>query len=217
MTINQLILQYPYTRIVSHLSGNEEELMKLLTELSVAIRRGSVDVGFFEEAQWQKELKEVSDDKAALIVFYEMFVRGISRKLSAILVYYFATRVIKNKESSSKNVLDAYYMSSVVIFKNMNLFLNFLYFAKKDFYNGRLDDNQIFDIFLLANVYSSSGTELDGPIFRKIIAQAPEVAANHPSFTKSEIVKEGLIAADSVYEYICHSLKNFSDFTWQYQ
>lgn len=216
MTINQLILQYPYTRIVSHLSGNEEELMKLLTELSVAIRRGGADIGI-EEVQWQKELKEVSDDNAALNAFYEMFIRGISKKLSAIFVYYFAARVINNEEYPSNYALDAYYMRSVVIFKNMNLFLNLLSSAKRDFYNGRLGDNQIFDIFLLANVYSSSGTELDGPIFRNIIAQTPVVAANHPDFTKSEIVEEGLIAADSLYEYIDWSIKNYSYFTWQYR
>ncbi len=216
MTINQLILQYPYTRIVSHLSGNEEELMKLLTELSVAIRRGGADIGI-EEVQWQKELKEVSDDNAALNAFYEMFIRGISKKLSAIFVYYFAARVINNEEYPSNYALDAYYMRSVVIFKNMNLFLNLLSSAKRDFYNGRLGDNQIFDIFLLANVYSSSGTELDGPIFRNIIAQTPIVAANHPDFTKSEIVEEGLIAADSLYEYIDWSIKNYSYFTWQYR
>lgn len=215
MTINQLILQYPYTRIVSHLSGNEEELMKLLTGLSVAIRRGGADIGI-EEVQWQKELKEVSDDNAALNAFYEMFIRGISKKLSAIFVYYFAARVINNEEYPSNYALDAYYMRSVVIFKNMNLFLNLLSSAKRDFYNGRLGDNQIFDIFLLANVYSSSGTELDGPIFRNIIAQTPVVAANHPDFTKSEIVEEGLIAADSLYEYIDWSIKNYSYFTWQY-
>ena len=216
MTINQLILQYPYTRIVSHLSGNEEELMKLLTELSVAIRRGGADIGI-EEVQWQKELKEVSDDNAALNAFYEMFIRGISKKLSAIFVYYFAARVINNEEYPSSYALDAYYMRSVVIFKNMNLFLNLLSSAKRDFYNGRLGDNQIFDIFLLANVYSSSGTELDGPIFRNIIAQTPVVAANHPDFTKSEIVEESLIAADSLYEYIDWSIKNYSYFTWQYR
>ena len=216
MTINQLILQYPYTRIVSHLSGNEEELMKLLTELSVAIRKGGADIGI-EEVQWQKELKEVSDDNAALNAFYEMFIRGISKKLSAIFVYYFAARVINNEEYPSNYALDAYYMRSVVIFKNMNLFLNLLSSAKRDFYNGRLGDNQIFDIFLLANVYSSSGTELDGPIFRNIIAQTPVVAANHPDFTKSEIVEEGLIAADSLYEYIDWSIKNYSYFTWQYR
>ena len=216
MTINQLILQYPYTRIVSHLSGNEEELMKLLTELSVAIRRGGADIGI-EEVQWQKELKEVSDDNAALNAFYEMFIRGISKKLSAIFVYYFAARVINNEEYPSNYALDAYYMRSVVIFKNMNLFLNLLSSAKRDFYNGRLGDNQIFDIFLLANVYSSSGTELDGPIFRNIIAQTPVVAANHPDFTKSEIVEEGLIAADSLYEYIDWSIKNYLYFTWQYR
>lgn len=206
MTINQLILQYPYTRIVSHLSGNEEELIKLLNELSIAIRRGA-DIGN-KEVQWQKELKEISDDNAALNVFYEMFIRGISRKLSAIFVYYFATRVIKNKAYPSNYALDAYYTRSVVIFKNMNLFLNLLSSAKRDFYNGRLGDNQIFDVFLLANVYSSSGTELDGPIFRKIVAQTPGVAANHPSFTKSEIVKEGLIVSDSVYEYISRELED---------
>jgi hypothetical protein len=216
MTINQLILQYPYTRIVSHLSGNEEELMKLLTELSVAIRRGGADIGI-EEVQWQKELKEVSDDNAALNAFYEMFIRGISKKLSAIFVYYFAARVINNEEYPSNYALDAYYMRSVVIFKNMNLFLNLLSSAKRDFYNGPLGDNQIFDIFLLANVYSSSGTELDGPIFRNIIAQTPVVAANHPDFTKSEIVEEGLIAADSLYKYIDWSIKNYSYFTWQYR
>ena len=216
MTMNQLILQYPYTRIVSHLSGNEEELMKLLTELSVAIRKGGADIGI-EEVQWQKELKEVSDDNAALNAFYEMFIRGISKKLSAIFVYYFAARVINNEEYPSNYALDAYYMRSVVIFKNMNLFLNLLSSAKRDFYNGRLGDNQIFDIFLLANVYSSSGTELDGPIFRNIIAQTPVVAANHPDFTKSEIVEEGLIAADSLYEYIDWSIKNYSYFTWQYR
>lgn len=216
MTINQLILQFPYIRIVSHLSGNEEELMKLLTELSVAIRRGGADMGI-EEVQWQKELKEVSDDNAALNAFYEMFIRGISKKLSAIFVYYFAARVINNEEYPSNYALDAYYMRSVVIFKNMNLFLNLLSSAKRDFYNGRLGDNQIFDIFLLANVYSSSGTELDGPIFRNIIAQTPVVAANHPDFTKSEIVEEGLIAADSLYEYIDWSIKNYSYFTWQYR
>ena len=215
MTINQLILQYPYTRIVSHLSGNEENLMKLLTELSVAIRRGA-DIGL-EEVQWQKELKEVSDDNAALNAFYEMFIRGISKKLSAVFVYYFSTRVINNKVYPSSYALDAYYMRSVVIFKNMNLFLNFLSFTKRDFYNGRLGNNQIFDIFLLANVYSSYGTVLDGPIFRKIIAQTPKVAANHPDFTKSEIVEEGLIAADSLYEHIDWSIKNYSYFTWQYQ
>ena len=216
MTINQLILQYPSTRIVSHLSGNEEELMKLLTELSVAIRRGGADMGI-EEVQWQKELKEVSDDNAALNAFYEMFIRGISKKLSAIFVYYFAARVINNEEYPSNYALDAYYMRSVVIFKNMNLFLNLLSSAKRDFYNGRLGDNQIFDIFLFANVYSSSGTELDGPIFRNIVAQTPIVAANHPDFTKSEIVEEGLIAADSLYEYIDWSIKNYSYFTWQYR
>lgn len=84
MTIKELIERYRIEYSTMQLLGKDnvfEATNETLKELANALLRGSdefVDEG--ELVQWQKELNEVTDYQSAMLAFFDMEVRGISKR-----------------------------------------------------------------------------------------------------------------------------------------
>ena len=210
MTINKLIQKYKVEKISGILNNNTP--ISTLNELAQALKRG-VPLGMHgqEEVQWQKELKEVDDVLTASIAFYDMFLNNIMKKAAATLAYYYTTKVIENQYYPENIRKNAYCMRAVVVFKNISIFLKYSDTARKKYYNGPLSENQFFDLMLLSDVYSGWNNDLNSSIFNKSIKeQVPNVASNHPSFTKAEIVNKGQEASNAMYDLISFILKNSS-------
>ena len=226
MSINSLLHEYKAARSVGALLGkNREEIQRdvneILRKLAVALRAGApTHMHGDEEVQWQKELKEVDDDILAMSAFFEMSIYGYLRDPGAILTYYYASRLI-NDEAQSSNRIDAYYMRSVIIFKNIDCFQTLLsdIWSWRDSYNysGRLNRREFFDLFLLANVYMAWDCDTDNSTWNNIKRQAPIVASNHPTFNKQDVIKEGLHLSDIMYTYIIEFLNNSSLTVWEHR
>ena len=173
-----------------------------------------------EEVQWQKELKEVDDDILAMTAFFELSVDGYLRDPGALLTYYYASRIINNG-SQLLDKTDAYYMRSIIIFKNMDCFQDLLSdiwtWRDSNNYSGSLSRREFFDLFLLANVYMAWDTETDNSTWNNIKRQTPMVASNHPTFSKQEVIKEGLHLSDIMYTYIKEFLNNSSLTVWEHR
>lgn len=211
MTIKQILQQYKTEKAVSAISDNTLSILKTLQMLSIAIHRG-VPEGMHgnEEVQWQKELKEIDDYATAMLGFYEMSIRGIDKRATSKLAYYFASRLIKENRYPQDVIINAYVIRSIVIFNNISDFLDYARWAKDGYYSGEMDNRQFFDIFLLANVYCGWINPIGSPQFEKIKQQSSSVANNHSNFDRTQIMRFGLEASDSVTDLIAHCLKNSS-------
>lgn len=214
MTIKELIERYRIEYSTMQLLGKDnvfEATNETLKELANALLRGSdefVDEG--ELVQWQKELNEVTDYQSAMLAFFDMEVRGISKRVSAYLAYYYASMLIDDQLKSNESAEDAYYMRSMIVFKNMNAFFDQVHWIRKDqdLYKGQLDERQFNDLLLLANVYCAWNVETDNPSWDNVRRQVPIVASNHPGFSKTEVIKVGLEASDAMFKYIQLCLAN---------
>lgn len=226
MSINSLLREYKAARSVGALLGkNREEIQRdvneILRKLAIALRAGAPTcMHGDEEVQWQKELKEVDDDILAMTAFFELSVDGYLRDPGALLTYYYASRIINNG-SQLLDKTDAYYMRSIIIFKNMDCFQDLLSdiwtWRDSNNYSGSLSRREFFDLFLLANVYMAWDTETDNSTWNNIKRQTPMVASNHPTFSKQEVIKEGLHLSDIMYTYIKEFLNNSSLTVWEHR
>ena len=211
MTIKELINKYKVEKAFSVITENKATIIDTLNQLSDALLKG-VPYGMHgnEEVQWQKELKEVTDISSAMLAFYEMSLRGINKLASSKLAFYYASKIISENKFPNDVIISAYVIRSVVIFNNMDNFLDFARWAKEDYYSGDLDNTQFFDLLLLANVYSGWINPLGSPQFEKMKQQATNVASNHQGFDKSQIIREGLMASESIEKLFAHALQNSS-------
>jgi hypothetical protein len=209
MTIKELIEKYKNERLYGD-SDDERVSIEILHEISDALIRGIPAYPRGNEiVQWQLELGKVTDNLGAMQTFFAMFMRGISRRSAAFLSYYFATKVILTKRNPNYLKEYAYFIKSIVIFKYYKKYLEWSQWViQESYYKGHLNRTQFFDIFLLANVYMAWNYDADSDIFEEIKKQAPIVASNHPTFSKEEIIKEGLLASDAFYEFIANVLKD---------
>ena len=209
MTIKELIEKYKNERLYGD-SDDERVSIEILHEISDALIRGIPDYPRGNEiVQWQLELGKVTDNLGAMQTFFRMFMRGISRKTAAILTYYFATKVIMTKRNPNYIKEYAYFLKSIVIFKYCQKYLEWSQWViNESYYKGHLNTTQFFDIFLLANVYMAWNYEANSDIFEEIKKRAPIVASSHPTYSKEEIIKEGLLASDAFYEFFVNVLKN---------
>jgi hypothetical protein len=209
MTIKELIEKYMNERLYGD-SDDERVSIEILHELSDALKRGIPAFPRDNEiVQWQLELEKVKDNLGAMQTFFGMFKRGISRRPAAFLTYYFATKVIMTKRNPNYIKEFAYFLKSIVIFKYHKEYLEWSQWViKESYYKGHLNSTQFFDIFLLANVYMAWNYKAKSDIFEEIKNQAPIVASNHPTFSREEIIKEGLLASDAFYMFIVTVLKN---------
>lgn len=226
MSIKSLMYEYKATRSVGALLGkNQEDIQKdvniILAKLANAMRAGApTHMHDDEEVQWQKELKEVDDNRLAMMVFFELSIDGFLRDPGAMLSYYYATRIIKD-ESQSSNRIGTYYMRSIIIFKNMDCFMSLLdsiwYWPDSYGYKGKLEHEAFLDLFLLANVYMAWEDNTDNSTWRNIKRQAPMVASKYPKYSKEDVIREGLLLSDAMFNLIEDFLKNSSMTVWEHR
>lgn len=211
MTINQLIHQYKQYKVCAALVNNKDNIIATLYALDKAIVQGApTNMHGHEEVQWQKELREIDDIYIAMLAFYEMALRNFNKRATSKLAFYYATKVILSNKYPQDTVINAYCIRSIVIYNNIDDFLDTAKWAKDIYYKGRLDNTQFFDLFLLANVYCGWINTLGSNLFESIKVQAVAVANNHPSIGKDDVTRLGIEASNAVYDLIAHSLKNSS-------
>lgn len=206
MTIKELIQEYKEERVTGAMYNVENRVMKTFSDLSDAMYRDLF--GPKEDAPWQMELKEVCDNTTAMLAFYEMSQRKIDQKLSAVLSYYFATKVLRGEypENLKKT---AHVVRATVIFLNNSHFHNYC-MAIKD-YKGLLGDKEtFFNILLLAEYYCAEGEMFGREILLKMTPVANKVASFYSEYSKSQVIALGLDASTYLYDYICYCLNNKS-------
>lgn len=203
MTIKELIQEYKEERALGTMYNVESRVMNTFRNISDAMYRNLIVNK--KEALWQKELNEVSDNSAAMFAFFEMSQRKIDQKLSAVLSYYFATKILKgNYPNDLKRT--AHSVRAVVIFQNNSHFYD--YCMATDNYKGVLDKEAFFNLLLLSEYYNAEGNPLGSEVLNKMTPIANKVASFYSEFSKSQVIALGGDASNYLYDYICSCLGN---------
>ena len=66
---------------------------------------------------------------------------------------------------------------------------------------------QFFDLALISDIYKAWDTDNGDPLLQNLKRQAPMVAANHPTFTKQQIITEGELAHEAVLRIVSSFIK----------
>lgn len=201
MTIKEFVQKYKEERIIGN---SDDSVQKTLKGLSDALYRGAIE--HKEEAQWQIELKDVSDYYSAMFAFYAMTMNKIDQKISAVLSYYYASRVLKGDCTEGLKKV-AYCVRATVVFRNNSLFQDYCGWINN--YEGELQNKgHFFNILLLADYYCAEGNLLNSEVYDKMAPIAKKVAMFHSEYSKEQVILLGLEASEYLYNYICNCIKN---------
>ena len=74
-------------------------------------------------------------------------------------------------------------------------------------YKGHLTGESFFDLLLLSDVYKAWDADPTNPTLANLKRQAPNVAANHPTFSRTKVIEEGVLAHEALFAVIKSILK----------
>lgn len=200
-TIFDLLKDYSQIRISYEIVEKDPsvEITKILNKLAIELKNNN----------WICPPTEIPTDAIAMSAFFEMFALKIGPDAPIMLCYYYSSRVA-NDNSFPTNVRAMGNMfRAFITFKAMdklNMAFNLACNAPIACYRGRLNNQQFFDLALLSDVYKAWNSG-NSKLLNKLKKQAPLVASNHPTFSKEEIIKEGELAHEAVFNIISSILK----------
>lgn len=206
MTIKDLIQEYKENIILKNLYGQAtDKCINIYLRLMEALERG---VPYYDEpadklVQWQIELKQVKDYDSAALVFFDMSIKGASKKITAILSYYYLSKILAKKPLSN-----FYRMRALIVYKRSSIFINYAEKAMTQHYAGNLNNRNFFDILLLSDVYNGWNGIFGEDIFAQLKEESTRIASIHQYFTKDEVLEEGKKACKSLNEYISKMLES---------
>ena len=211
MTIQELITEVlkenNYFR--NTINGNIVYKTNKMMLLNGALLRGTYEDA--SEVEWQKEIKEVTNYKEALPVFFHMFLGGYMKIQSAIFAYYFATKVIETEKENRQLTSIAYQWRTEIIFKNLDFFGPSADMVMSEYYETKIPSQKFFDMFMLANVYKGLEYPENDEIFERIKSK---IAGAEALYT--DIPKVGLHISNSFQSFIIkHFIDNPSFTTWK--
>ena len=193
--LNDLLNNYHNTLLEYTKTGfdvyNEPKIKDLLEEIFVELSHG----------EWKSNPHEIIS-KYALYATYDMFQLKIGGDTSALLCYYFCTLDINTNNDSNIN---GYRHRADIVFRNINKWDDLIYYArttKYGNYKGELNGDEFVDFLLLSDVYKAWEYDNEDSTFANLKRQTPKVEALHPSFTKNEIMNEGNLAHEAMFNYI---------------
>ena len=70
-----------------------------------------------------------------------------------------------------------------------------------------VDASFVFDFALISDVYKAWDRDNNDPLLQNLKRQAPRVASNYPKFNKQQIILEGELAHEAIFNVICTMIK----------
>jgi hypothetical protein len=200
--ISQLLKEYSQVHI-SYLAAGKDptiETIRVLNQLAEELSKNS----------WKCPPSEVSTDSIAMGAFFEMFVHKIGGDTPIMLCYYYSSRVANDKSFPTDVRTLGNMFRAFIVFKAMNKFnmvFNLACNAPFAEYKGKLQLQQFFDFALISDVYKAWDRDNNDPLLQNLKRQAPRVASNYPKFNKQQIILEGELAHEAIFNVICTMIK----------
>lgn len=195
--ITKLLKEYTQVRVSYEAIGKDpsSEVTKVLLKLESELRK----------RDWKCPSDCVYNDTVAMCAFFEMYARKIGGDAPIMLCYYYSSRVANNRTLSESARVKGNKHRAFIVFKAMNqlsMTFNIACNAPIAEYRGRLNNNQFVDILLLSDVYKAWNADNNSTLLQNLKRQTPIVAANHPTFTKQQIIMEGELAHEAVLNIV---------------
>ena len=140
-----------------------------------------------------------------MLAFWEMFAREIGREMASLLCYYYSSLVVNDNSLPIKKRDQGNKYRAFITFKNMkNNRWNFIFAMAQTStgYKGKLTEDSFFNILLLSDVYKAWDTDPDSPLLNDLKKQSANVAALHPSLSRTQVLTEGEIAHKAVFSVV---------------
>lgn len=144
----------------------------------------------------------IEDKVSAATAFYYMFEYGIAEAASSYLCYCLSTLVAEDINLPMESRLKGYMCRALITYKNLsnwNLSLSVLYDSPLSNYAGHLDFKTFIDFMLLSDIYGAWDIDPSNPIFDSLKRMAPGVKDKYPKFSMTEIIYEGTLAHQAVF------------------
>lgn len=200
--ILKLLKEYSQIRISYEMVGKDPsmDIVRVLNCLAEELAKN----------KWKCPPTDVPTDTTAMCAFFEMFARKIGGDAPIMLCYYYSSRVANDYSLPEKARTEGNKHRAFIVFKNMdklNMTFNLACNSPIANYRGRLNSNQFVDLLLLSDVYKAWDTDCSSSMLQNLKRQAPLVAANHPTFSKQQIITEGELAHEAVLNIISISVE----------
>ena len=132
-----------------------------------------------------------------------MSIKGASKKITAILSYYYLSKILTIRPLSN-----FYRMRALIVYKRSSTFIYYAEKAMTQHYVGNLNNKNFFDILLLSDVYKGWNGNFGEDAFAQLMKDSTRIASIHQYFTKNEVLEEGNKACKSINEYISKMLES---------
>ena len=201
--LDSLLKEYSRTLIASqYFEGRAVE------ETAVVLHK----INDYLKANEYKDEFLIEDMTMAMCAFYDMCSRKIGGYPISLFSYYSCTAVAKRTYLPQDTRLNGIMFRAFTSFSWCNSWYEILKLARTSpigDYHGNLDERAFFDILLLSDVYTAWDVDNTHPMLAKLKRQAPFVASNHPSFTKQQIIEEGKLANEALFNVVASIIVQF--------
>jgi len=200
--INDLLQKYTQTLISYEVVGRDPSSATkiILEEIAEELRLNN----------WSCSPSEISNYTHAMIAFYDMTIRKIGGDVPGMLCYYFCTIVSKDTSLPTNARLTGNMYRAFIIFKTLGKWDNIISLSRMSpigNYRGHLTGESFFDLLLLCDVYKAWDVDPTNPTLTNLKRQAPNVAANHPAYSRTKVIEEGELAHEALFNVIKSVLK----------
>lgn len=201
MNLQLLIDKFVSTKIAAATNGTDSWSVGMCYLLKI---ENFLEISDSDEIR--EAVKSITDFSVAMSVLYDMFSRHMGNEIAPLLCYYFSHKITRQSYLSIHKS-QIHQIRSIILFGKLNSFGNLFYFAYNSplgDYRGHLTQDEFIDILLLGEVYQANEEEREIDIEQMAIInrQVPVVAANHPSLTKAQVIKESILANKALFNVI---------------
>ena len=144
---------------------------------------------------------------SATLLFSEMSLRKIGQ-FSPFLAYYYGTMAHQLNNIPAKSKVAALRLRLFALFQHLesfDRFINLAHSAPMMGYEGNLTMEQFFDFLIMADAYRVWDSDEDSSMLRSIKRLVNQHKANHPQFTREQIIREG----DKAHKALLTAIKYF--------
>ncbi|MDY2641767.1 MAG: hypothetical protein SOW01_05260 [Mediterranea sp.] len=201
--LDSLLKEYSRTLIASQYFED-----RAVEETAVVLHK----INDYLKANKYKDELIIEDMTMAMCAFYDMCSRKIGGFYISLFSYFSCTAVANKTYLPQDTRLNGIMLRAFTTFTWFNSWYKILTLARTSpigRYEGNLDEKSFFDILLLSDVYKVWNIDNDHPTLYKLKSQAPFIAHNYPNFTKQQIIKEGELANEALFNIVASIIVQF--------
>ena len=192
MTLSEAIRKYKQIKVCAAISPNKVEEINFFNEVAKCTKVTNLDV---------------EDCFAATLMFSEMAMRKIG-DFSPLYAYCFGT-MCQHTDLPTNAKTDARRFRLISLFVNLETFDRFVTMAHSApiiGYDGDLSYEEFFDFLIMSDAYLVWNSDLESGMLKSIRKLVVQHEANHPRFSKQEIIEEGEKAHSLLFSTIKFAL-----------